>query len=65
MTNEDKNQLIRNVSECVYEILDDAIVMHDLHIKDPKTATPESQKQMMELLLDTRDCILRQLKEHK
>jgi len=61
MINENKKQLIKEISECV-EILDDAIVMHDVHIKDPKTATPESQKEMMELMLDTRDCILRQLR---
>lgn len=61
MTNKDKEQLIRDISECVYEILDDAIVMHDIHMKDPKTATPESQKEMMELMLDTRSCILRRL----
>ena len=29
---------------------------------DPKTATPKSQKEMMELILDTRKCILTQLK---
>lgn len=60
MTNENTKQLVRDISLCV-DILDDAIVMHDIHIKDPKTATPESQKHMMELMLDTRDCILRQL----
>lgn len=61
MTNGNREQLIRDVSECV-ELLDDTIVMHDIHIKDPKTATPESQKEMMELMLDTRDCILRRLR---
>ncbi len=59
MTNKNKRQLIRGASVCV-ELLDDVIIMHDAHIKDPKTATPESQKEMMSLILDTRDCILRQ-----
>ncbi len=61
MTNENKRKLIHGVSVCV-ELLDDVIVMHDAHIKDPKTATLESQKEMMSLILDTRDCILRQLR---
>jgi len=60
MTNENIKQLVRDISLCV-DILDDAIVIHDTHIKDPKTATPESQKHMMELMLDARDCILRRL----
>ncbi len=57
----DNKRLIDEVTKCV-EILDDAIEMHDFHIRDPNTATPQSQKDMMELMLDARGCILRGLK---
>lgn len=60
-TNENKRQLAYEVSECI-KLLDDAILMHDIHIKDPKTAIPESQEEMMKLMLDTKNCITRRLR---
>ncbi len=60
MTNDNK-RFIDEVNKCI-EILDNAIEMHDFHIRDPNTATPQSQKDMMKLMLDARGCILRVLK---
>ena len=36
------------------ELLDQAIKMHQTHLDDPKTATTESQKEMMALMVEAK-----------
>jgi len=38
-------------------ILDEALKLHDVHIKDPKTATEESQAYLMHLIEHARDLV--------
>lgn len=56
-----KSKLIKDVSDCM-KLLDKAIDMHQIHINYPETATPVSQQEMMELMLNTRSCTNSQLR---
>lgn len=58
MTNNPK--LIEEIAKCM-KTLDRIIDMHSIHIRKPTTATPASQNEMMELLSETKNCIIRQL----
>lgn len=43
--------------ECAEEWFKKAIELHELHIKDPKTATEASQMEMMEQMKKAYDCL--------
>ncbi|MBI4824299.1 MAG: hypothetical protein HY805_08760 [Nitrospirae bacterium] len=43
--------------QCIEEWLKKAIDLHEIHIKDPQTATAESQLEMMEMMKKAYECI--------
>ena len=60
----DKRKLTEEISACM-KLLDRAIDIHQIHISNPKTTTPESQDEMMGLMLGTRNCTISQLRLFK
>lgn len=59
---ENKNKLIEEVAGCM-KLLDMAIDKHETHIKNPTTATPESQEEMMGFMLGARNCTISRLRK--
>lgn len=43
--------------ECAERWLKKAIELHELHMKDPKTTTDESQKELMEEIKKAYECV--------
>ena len=44
--------------DCARSWLEDAIELHKVHLKDPSTATNESQMEMMDQMMRADDCII-------
>lgn len=42
---------------CRFPWLDQAIILHELHMKDSSTATPKSQQELMNLMINARKCV--------
>jgi hypothetical protein len=43
--------------KCAEEWLKKAIELHELHMKNPKTTTDESQRELMEQIKKAHDCV--------
>lgn len=44
--------------KCAEEWLKKAIELHELHMKDPKTTTDESQMELMQQIKNAYDCVI-------